>query len=114
MQLVDEFAWDAWYSRGTSGGNFTLSAHDWAPAGRYLKIECLGTGVKSTDGNFFSGGEAHIQGYWRRTSGNFDQYIGVASPWNHEAWDPTMTGVIWYLQAHRGIVTYRLSIQLWA
>lgn len=114
MQLVDESAWDAYLSRGKSGGSFTLSTHDWPPAGRYLKIQCLSSHVKDTDGNFLSGGEAHIQGYWRRTAGNFDQYVGIPSPWNYEAWDPAMTGVIWYLQAHRGFVSYRLSIGLWA
>jgi len=114
MTLIDEAAWDAYASKKSGNIQYTYSAHDWAPAGRYLKIESLSTSVYSTDNNFLSGGGAHIHSYWRRTGGNFDQQIFIPSPWNYEAWDYTMTGVVWYIQVNRGFVAYRLNIGLWA
>jgi hypothetical protein len=88
MTLVDEGSWDAWVSKKSGALQYTYSAHDWVPAGRYLKIDCLSSKAYSTDGNFTSGGEAHIHSYWRRTSGNFDQQIFITPPWNYEAWVP--------------------------
>jgi hypothetical protein len=115
MPLVGESSWDAYTSKKDGSTQYTLSTHDWPPAARYLKIECLSSKAYATSGSFSSGGEAHIQKYSRRVPGqNFDQDIYISPPWNYEAWDPTMTGVVWYIQVNRGYAAYRLSIGQWS
>jgi hypothetical protein len=112
MPLVGESSWDV-YSFDTGNHEHTWSAHDWDPGARYLKIQCLNTSLYSTDGRLLAGGEAHIRSYSHRV-GNHDEDVQVAPPWNYEAWDTTMTGVVWYTQVNRGFISFRLSIGDWA
>ena len=115
MPLVGESSWDAYVAKTGGSTQYTLSTHDWAPAARYLQIQCLSSRTFSTSGTSLSGAEAHIQQYSRRVPGqNFDQDISITPPWNYEAWDGTMTGVVWYLQVNRGFGAYRLNIGEWA
>src|SRR3954452_12342007 len=110
MPLIGESSWDAYLAKKNSNTQYTLSTHDWPPAARYLKIQCLTSMASSFDSGFLSGGGAHIQRYSRRVPGqNFDQDIAISPPWDYEAWDNTMTGVVWYLQVNRGFAAFRLN-----
>jgi hypothetical protein len=41
MPLIGESSWDAYPAKKNSNTQYTLSTHDWPPAARYLKIQCL-------------------------------------------------------------------------